>query len=66
MVRYPKRPRSSPMPQGQLPIFPTELTLVNNQIGFEKRDGVVYYFHGHIALFHHDEDDTDSFRLITR
>lgn len=53
------------MPQGQLPIFPEELTLINMRVGFEKRDGVVYYFHGHLPLFHHDEDDLRSFRLIT-
>ena len=53
------------MPQGQLPIFATGLTLVNNQIGFEKRNGSVYYFHGHLPLFQHDEGDAASFRLIT-
>jgi hypothetical protein len=31
------------MPQLQLPIFPTGLTLINNLIGFEKKEGRVYY-----------------------
>jgi len=53
------------MPQGQLPIFPQELTLINLNVGFEKREGIIYYFHGHLPIFHHDEKDLKSFRLIT-
>lgn len=53
------------MTQGQLPIFPKELTLINMNVGFENREGTVYYFHGHLPLFHHDENDLRSFRLIT-
>jgi hypothetical protein len=53
------------MRQGQLPIFPKQATLINLNVGFENRDGIVYYFHGHLPLFHHDEKDMKSFRLIT-
>ncbi len=53
------------MLQMQLPIFPPGLTLINRQIGFQKRDGIVYYFHGQLPVFSHDEDDLASFRFIT-
>ncbi len=53
------------MAQGQLPIFPVGMSLINNQIAFEKREGTVYYFHGMMPLFHHHENDLASFRMIT-
>lgn len=53
------------MPQLQLPIFPPGLTLINQQIGFEKREGRIYYFHGLLPVFCHDEGDIESFRFIT-
>ena len=52
------------MPQLQLPIFPDGLTHINNLIGFEKREGRVYYFHGILPVFSHEEDDIESFRFI--
>ena len=53
------------MPQLQLPIFPNGLTPINNLIGFEKKEGRVYYFHGILPVFSHEEDDIESFRFIT-
>ena len=53
------------MPQTLLPIFPPGLTFINRQIGFEKKDGRIYYFHGLLPVFSHDEDDLESFRFIT-
>jgi transposase len=49
----------------QLPLFPPELTFINRQISFQKKDGKVYYFHGLFPLFSHEESDIKSFRLIT-
>jgi transposase len=49
----------------QLPLFPPELTFINRQISFQKRDDKVYYFHGLFPLFSHEESDLKSFRLIT-
>jgi transposase len=49
----------------QLPLFPPELTFINRQISFQKKDGIVYYFHGLFPLFTHEEGDLKSFRLIT-
>ena len=53
------------MPQTKLPIFYEEATLINNHVGFEKRDGVVYYFNGTMPVYQHAEDDIRSFRLFT-
>jgi len=49
----------------QLPLFPPELTLINKQISFQKRDARIYYFHGLFPLFFHDEKDLKTFRFIT-
>ena len=53
------------MPQMLLPIFPKELTLINNKIGFEEKDGSVYYFNGMMPFFSHAKDDLASFQFIT-
>lgn len=51
--------------QSLLPLFPQEATLINNVVGVQQRDGVVYYFNGSMPIFRHDKDDLDSFRFIT-
>lgn len=53
------------MPQLHLPIFPLGITYINNQIGVEKKDGRVYYFHGLLPVFSHEEKDMESFRYVT-
>jgi transposase len=53
------------MLQLQLPIFPSCLTLINRQVGFQKKDGRIYYFCGQLPVFSHEEDDLASFRFIT-
>jgi transposase len=53
------------MPQMQLPMFPVGFTAINNQVGFEKRDGRVAYFYGHLPVFQHEASDVQSFRLFT-
>jgi len=52
------------MPQMLLPIFTREVTLINQLIGFAKRDGRVYYFNGQMPIFVHDEKDLDSFKMF--
>lgn len=52
------------MPQMLLPIFSTEVPLINPLIGFSKRDGRVYYFNGQMPLFVHDEGDLNSFKMF--
>lgn len=49
----------------QLPLFPPELTFINKEISFQKKDGQIYYFHGLFPLFFHEEKDLKSFRFIT-
>lgn len=53
------------MPQLQLPIFPDGLTSINEDLGFQRQDGQVVYFHGLLPVFQHGEKDLRSFRLFT-
>lgn len=53
------------MPQMLLPLFPPDLTLINHKIGFQKKEGRVYYFNGMMPIFSHHEKDLPSFRFIT-
>lgn len=53
------------MPQTRLPFFPDDIELVNNYIGFQKKNGIVYYFNGAMPVFQHPESDYSSFRLFT-
>jgi transposase len=53
------------MPQEILPLFPSDITMINAMIGFAKRDKTVYYFHGVAPVFSHHESDKASFRLFT-
>jgi len=53
------------MPQTHLPFFPEDATLINNRIGFSKRNGIVYYFNGDMPVYQHPEKDYPSFRLFT-
>lgn len=52
------------MPQMSLPIFPPEITLINPNVGYIKKDGQVWYFNGQMPLFFHQENDEDSFRMF--
>ncbi len=47
-----------------LPIYPKGLTRINDLIGFEKKDGRIYYYHGLLPVFSHEEGDLQSFRFI--
>lgn len=53
------------MPQTSLPFFPDDIKLINNTIGFQKRNGIVSYFNGSMPVFQHPENDIKSFRLYT-
>jgi len=53
------------MIQALLPIFPEEVTRINEFLAFQKKDGHVYYFNATMPIFSHHEDDLASFRLIT-
>jgi transposase len=53
------------MVQQLLPLFPSEVTLITPEIGFQQKEGKVYYFNGQMPLFIHDADDLQAFRVYT-
>ena len=53
------------MPQLHLPMFPTGVTHITSELAFEKKDGCITYFNGHMPVFTHGEKDIATFRMIT-
>jgi len=53
------------MPQMHLPFFPDGVEHITSELAFEKRDGQVTYFNGHMPVFIHDEQDIPTLRMIT-
>ena len=53
------------MPQMHLPFFPDGVEHITSELAFEKKDGQVTYFNGHMPVFIHAEQDTRTFRMIT-
>lgn len=55
------------MPQALLPIFPSGATPINSLLSFMKneKDNTIWYFHGCMPVFSHNENDYTSFRMIT-
>ncbi len=53
------------MPQLQLPIFSEGMTLINQNLGFVRKDDTITYFHGNLPVFSHDVDDRRTFRMFT-
>lgn len=53
------------MPQLHLPMFPAGVTPITDELAFERRDGKIAYFNGHMPVFVHGEDDVATFRMIT-
>jgi predicted transcriptional regulator len=53
------------MIQSVLPIFPPGSNCINNHVGFEEKEGRVYYFHGQFPIYFHEKMDLISFRYIT-
>src|SRR5712672_3087426 len=57
--------RNRSMPQLHLPMFPTGVTHITIELAFEKKDGCITYFNGHMPVFTHGEKDVATFRMIT-
>jgi transposase len=57
--------RDRSMPQLHLPMFPTGVTHITSELAFEKKDGCITYFNGHMPVFTHGEKDVATFRMIT-
>ena len=53
------------MPQLQLPIFPAGVTEINSRVAVQKDASTVWYIHGHLPVFQHQEQDVRSFRMFT-
>lgn len=53
------------MPQVQLPIFPEGTTEITPEVAFERREGQIYYFNGHLPVFVHACGDLAAFRLFS-
>jgi transposase len=53
------------MPQMQLPIFPAGGTEINPLVAVQKEASTIWYLHGHLPVFHHAEQDVQSFRMFT-
>jgi transposase-like protein len=53
------------MPQLQLPVFPDGLTFITEDLAFQREDGKVFYFHGLMPVFQHEEKDLKTFRMYT-
>ena len=49
----------------QLPVFPAGVTEINSRIAVQQEAGVVWYIHGHLPVFQHEEQDVRSFRMFT-
>ena len=46
-------------------MFPAGVTHITNELAFERREGKIAYFNGHMPVFVHAEDDVATFRMIT-
>jgi len=53
------------MPQAQLPIFPEGTTEITREIAFQRKDGEVIYFNGHLPMFVHECGDLATFRFFS-
>lgn len=53
------------MPQMLLPIFPDDVIYLNSNLAVRKENGRITYFNGMMPVFCHDEDDIESFQMIT-
>jgi len=53
------------MPQTSLPIFQEGDIAINEKLSYRKEDGCIWYYNWAMPVFHHAEDDLQSFRMIT-
>ncbi len=53
------------MPQVMPPFFPEGSSNITSQLAFRAEEGVIFYFNAGMPVFHHDESDRESFRMIT-
>jgi hypothetical protein len=51
--------------QLQLPIYPKDTRLVNEQLGVYEHDDLVQYIVNGLPIYSHSKDDINAFRFIT-
>lgn len=51
--------------QLQLPIYPKETRLINEQLGVYEHDGLVQYIVNGLPVYSHSKEDINAFRFIT-
>ncbi len=50
--------------QALLPLFGADIEMITPTLGYQQKDGVIYYFHAGLPVFQHAARDRDSFRMI--
>jgi transposase-like protein len=50
--------------QALLPLFGDDITMITPTLGYQQKDGMIYYFHAGLPVFQHAVEDRDSFRMI--
>lgn len=50
--------------QIQLPLFPIQTKLINNNVGFFEKSGIVYYLHNGSPIYCHNKEDVNNYRYI--
>jgi transposase len=50
--------------QTLLPLFQEDISLITDELGYQQREGRIYYFHAGLPIFHHAVADHQSFRMI--
>lgn len=53
------------MPQLQLPMFPAGVTEITPQLAFKREAGKVWYFSHQMPVACHEENDLQTFRMVT-
>jgi hypothetical protein len=46
-------------------MFADGLTPITEDLGFQREDGKIIYFHGLLPIFQHEEGDLKAFRMFT-
>jgi hypothetical protein len=49
--------------QTQLPIFPTDIKLINDSVGLREQEGTIYYLHNGNPIYCHFKDDRNGYRF---
>jgi hypothetical protein len=47
-----------------LPLFTSEVTLINSNVGFQDIDGIVYYYLNGLPIYSHLAGDLQAFRFF--